>query len=122
MVRIIPFGVLLKLWASGQSDAFLCMFITPFGIYSLCSYILHVIHLLLRQAKSFPIYAENFYPGGLRKWQAPRTSSFAGDPQIKHWDIIGSKKHQTRDKRSQVKHKFSKSRLVRKVAKNIDAG
>ena len=25
MVRIIPFGVLLKLWASGQSDAFLCL-------------------------------------------------------------------------------------------------
>ena len=52
MVRIIPFGVLLtllKLWASGQSNAFF----TPFGIYSWCSYILHVIHLLLRQAKSF---------------------------------------------------------------------
>ena len=25
MVRIIPFGVLLKLWASGQSDAFLLL-------------------------------------------------------------------------------------------------
>ena len=31
MVCIIPFGVLLKLWASGQSDAFLLS--TPFGIY-----------------------------------------------------------------------------------------
>ena len=31
MVRIIPFGVLLKLWASGQSGAFR---LTPFGIYS----------------------------------------------------------------------------------------
>ena len=38
------------------------------GIYSWCSYILHVIHLLLRQAKSFRIYAENFHPGGSRKW------------------------------------------------------
>ena len=27
MVRIIPFGVLLKLWASGQSDAFLLLFL-----------------------------------------------------------------------------------------------
>ena len=25
MVRIIPFGVLLKLWASGQSDALLLL-------------------------------------------------------------------------------------------------
>ena len=25
MVRIIPFGVLLKLWASGQSDTFLLL-------------------------------------------------------------------------------------------------
>ena len=25
MVRIIPFGVILKLWASGQSDAFLLL-------------------------------------------------------------------------------------------------
>ena len=32
MVRITRFGVLLKLLASGQSDAFL--FSTPFGIYS----------------------------------------------------------------------------------------
>ena len=31
-------------------------------------YFLHVIHLLLRQAKSFRISAENFHPGGLRKW------------------------------------------------------
>ena len=41
-----------------------CIFIAPFGIYSCCSYILHVIHLLLRQAKSFHIYAKNFHPGG----------------------------------------------------------
>ena len=25
IVRIVPFGVLLKLWASGQSDAFLLL-------------------------------------------------------------------------------------------------
>ena len=31
MVRIIPFGVLLKLWAPGQSDAFLLL---SFGIYN----------------------------------------------------------------------------------------
>ena len=29
-----------------------------------------VIHLLLRQANSFRIYAENFHPGGLCKWKA----------------------------------------------------
>ena len=58
MVRIIPFGVLLKLWASGQSDTFFCSFwdlqlmFTNFAI-----------HLPLRQAKSFSIYAENFHPG-----------------------------------------------------------
>ena len=44
------------------------IFIIPFGIYDLCLYILHVVHFLLRQAKSFRIYAENFHPGGLRKW------------------------------------------------------
>ena len=37
---------------------------------------LHVIHLLLRQAKSFRIYAENFHPGGLRKWSAPQESTW----------------------------------------------
>ena len=67
MLCIILFGVLLKLWASGKSDAFL-LHCTPFGIYTWCSYILHAVHLLLRQAKSFRIYAENFHPGGLRKW------------------------------------------------------
>ena len=34
----------------------------------------HIIHLLLRQANAFRIYAENFHPGGLRKWQAPQLS------------------------------------------------
>ena len=64
MLRIIPFGVLLKLWASGQSDIFLLLLwdLQPMFI------LLHVTHLLLRQAKSFCIYAENFHPGGLRKW------------------------------------------------------
>ena len=64
MVRINPFGVLLKLYASGQSDAFLLLLL---GFTA----DVHVIHLLLRQAKSFRIYAKNFHPGGLRKWQAP---------------------------------------------------
>ena len=66
MVRIIPFGVLLKLWASGQSDQFLLLLL---GLTAnVHAYILHVIHLLLRQPKSFRIYAENFNPGGLREW------------------------------------------------------
>ena len=30
MVRIIPFGLLLKLWASGQSDAFLLLLLLMF--------------------------------------------------------------------------------------------
>ena len=36
-----------------------------FSIWS--TYILHAIHLMLRQAKSFCIYAEKFHPGGWRK-------------------------------------------------------
>ena len=56
MVRIIPFGVLLKLWTSGQSDAFLLLLLG------------FTFHLLLRQAKSFLICTENFHLGGLRKW------------------------------------------------------
>ena len=65
MVRFIPFGVLLKLWASGQSDAFLLLLL---GFTADVHTILHVIHLLQRQAKSFRIYVENFHPGGLGKW------------------------------------------------------
>ena len=65
MVRIIPFGVLLKLWASGLSDAFLLLLL---GFTADVHTFLHVIHLLLRQAKSFRIYAENFHPVGLREW------------------------------------------------------
>ena len=66
MVHIIPFGVLLKLWVSGQTDALLLLLL---GFTAdVHTYILHVIHLLLRQAKSFRIYAENFHPGALRKW------------------------------------------------------
>ena len=40
MVSIIPFGVLLKLWASGQSDAFLLLLL---GVTAE-SYILHVMN------------------------------------------------------------------------------
>ena len=59
MVRIIPFGILLKLWASGQSDAVLLLLLRFTGdVHTF--YFLHVIHLLLRQVKSFPIYAKNF--------------------------------------------------------------
>ena len=61
MVRIIPFGVLLKLWASGQSDTFLLL---QLGFTADVHTFLHVIHLLLRQAKSFHIDAKNFQPGG----------------------------------------------------------
>ena len=65
MVPIIPFGVLLKLWDSGQSDAFLLLLLGFTAHVACCP---SSVHLLLRQAKSFRIYAENFHPGGLRKW------------------------------------------------------
>ena len=65
MVCIIPFGVFLNLWASGQSDAFLLLLL-EFTLE--CPHTLHVFHLPLREAKLFRIYAENFHPGGLRKW------------------------------------------------------
>ena len=45
-----------SIWSTSEIMGFWskwCIFITPFGIYSWCSYILHVIHLLLRQPKSF---------------------------------------------------------------------
>ena len=62
---IIAFGVLLKLQASGQSDAFLLL---------LLGFTADFIHFAcypssVRQAKSFRLfYAENFHPGGLCKW------------------------------------------------------
>ena len=66
MVFIIPFGVSLKLWDSGQSGAFLLLLLG--FIVDALTYILHVIHLPLRQAKSFRVYDENFHLGGLCKW------------------------------------------------------
>ena len=66
MVHIIPFGVLLKLWDSGQSDAFLLLLLGfTVDVHTFC---LLSVFSLLRQAKSFRNYAENFHPGGLRKW------------------------------------------------------
>ena len=66
MERIIPFGVLLKLlWLPVKVMHFLLILLEfTADVHTF----LHVIHLLLRQAKSFRIYAENFHPGGLRKW------------------------------------------------------
>ena len=66
-----------------------CSFITAFGIYSWCSYILHVIHLLLRQSKSFRIYAENFHLGGCANGKHP--GSFRSQPKIGFPKIEGKK-------------------------------
>ena len=66
MVRIIPFRVLLKLWASGQSDALVLLLLRfTADVHTFC---------ILRQAKSFRIYVKNFHPGGLSKWYAPQES------------------------------------------------
>ena len=47
-----------SIWSTSEIMGFWSkwyIFITPFGIYSWCSYILHVIHLLLRQGEHFVV-------------------------------------------------------------------
>ena len=74
MLRIIPFGILLKLWASGQSDAFLLVLL---GFTAEVDKILHVIPLLLRQTELVRIYAETFHPGVVKH---PSAFTFSRPP------------------------------------------
>ena len=65
----IPFGLLLQLWASGQSDTFLLLLLRfTAEVHTFCMLFCMFCMFLFRQAKSFRIDAENFHPGGLRKW------------------------------------------------------
>ena len=54
----------MKLWASGQIDAFLSLLLG----FTADVHTLKKFCMLPIQAKSFRIYADNFHPGGLRKW------------------------------------------------------
>ena len=63
MVRIIPFGVLLKLWASGQSDALLLLGFTA-HIHTFCMLSIFCQDKL----NHFVFMPKNFHSRGLRKW------------------------------------------------------
>ena len=60
-VCIIPFGVFLKLWASGQSDAF-SLLLLGFTVDVHTFFMLSIF----REDKlnHFVFYAENFHPSG----------------------------------------------------------
>ena len=66
MVRIIPFGVLLELWAFGQLMHFLLLLLGfTADVHTFCTSI-------FRQTKSFRIYAENFHPVVCLNGKLPR--------------------------------------------------